>query len=486
MIDSLEAWCAAALESARKAGAEYADVRAGVAREESISTADETVESLDAGESAGIGLRILKDGFWGFAGCDRLDPASAAALAAPAMAAAAAARAAGGDRSPFTPAPPATGRWESPAAIDPFSVPREKKLELLFAAARAMHGAAKISRAKGSLTASRETRFFASTAGHALQQTRTLCGGGIVAIAAGDGDYQTRAYPSSFGGNYAAAGWEFIEAMKLVEEAPRCAEEAVALLAAAPCPRLDGTTLILGSAQLALQVHESCGHATELDRALGWEVSLAGSSFLTPDKRGQFRYGSPLVNLTADSTLPGSIGSFGWDDEGTAARRTPLVREGIFVDYLSNIETAAQTGFRNSGCMRAENAAHLPIIRMINVSLEPGKAGTLADLIADTKDGIFIDSNRSWSIDDRRVNFQFSCEYSRRIENGKLTTLYKNPLYTGITPKFWGGLDAICGPSEWKLWGLPNCGKGDPMQAMGVGHGAAPARFRGVDVRSAK
>jgi TldD protein len=485
MAELLETLAGTAVDAARRAGADYADVRAGTQAYESLATYDEKIDAISAGEGQGIGLRILKDGHWGFAGTDRLDEAAASGLATAALAAARAAKSAGGPPSRFTPAPPATGRWDAPVRTDPFAVPREKKLELLFAAARAMHAAAKISRAKGNLNFSREEKFFASTAGHALRQSRTVSGGGLSAIASGGDDYQTRSYPAAFGGDYAAAGWEFVEAMRLADTAPRCAEESVALLTAAPCPEMT-TDLILGSSQLALQVHESCGHATELDRALGWEVSLAGSSFLTPDKRGNFQYGSKLVNLTADSTLPGSIGSFGWDDEGSAARRTPLIAAGRFENYLGNLETSAAIGAPNSACMRAESPSHLPIIRMINVSLEPGGAGTLADLIADTKDGIFIDTNRSWSIDDRRVNFQFSCEYARRIENGKLTTLYKNPLYTGITPKFWGSLDAICGASDWKLWGIPNCGKGDPMQTMGVGHGAAPARFRGVTVRPAK
>jgi len=233
-----------------------------------------------------------------------------------------------------------------------------------------------------------------------------------------------------------------------------------------------------------LQIHESIGHPIELDRVLGAEANYAGMSFLTLEKLGRLKYASDIVNVVADAT-PGhgpGLGTFAYDDEGVPAQATPIIRDGLFVGYLSSRETAAAVGqLRSNGTMRAEGWNRIPLIRMTNVSLLPGK-GTLEDLIASTADGIYMDTNRSWSIDDRRYNFQFGTEIGWEIRGGKITRMLKNPTYTGITTDFWNSCDAIGGPQCWTLWGTPNCGKGQPMQTMGTGHGASPARFRQVQV----
>ena len=195
----------------------------------------------------------------------------------------------------------------------------------------------------------------------------------------------------------------------------------------------------------------------------------------------KYQYGSSIVNLTADATTPGGAGTFGWDDEGVPAGRTPLVANGEFVNYLSNRESASRINTTSSGASRANSWHAVPIVRMVNINLEPGQ-GSLEDLIADTQSGLLIETNKSWSIDDLRLNFQFGCESAREIRKGKLGTRYKNPVYTGITPTFWKGCDAICGPEEWEMWGYLFCGKGDPMQSIHVGHGVSPARFRNVQV----
>jgi TldD protein len=301
------------------------------------------------------------------------------------------------------------------------------------------------------------------------------------AIAANDsGETQTRSYPILNGGHAFQGGYEQLEALDLAGTAPRVTSEAVALLTAPSCP--DGELdLILESSQVALQVHESCGHPTELDRALGTEITLAGGSFLDPSKLGGFRYGSDAVTLTCDSIAGGGLGTFGWDDEGTPAGEHPLVERGMFVDYLSSRDTAASIGRSSTGTMRASGWDRIPLIRMTNVSLAPG-SGSLDDLVADTRDGIYMATNKSWSIDDQRLDFQFSCEMAWEIKNGKRTRMLKNPLYAGSTPSFWASCDAVCGRDEWRMWGISNCGKGDPIQIMGVGHGAAPSRFRRVRV----
>jgi len=327
----------------------------------------------------------------------------------------------------------------------------------------------------------REHKWFANSEGAFIEQTIIETGGGMECTAAGHGDVQKRSYPNSFGRHQGCVGYEFFRAMDLPAHAQRIAEQAVALLTAQPCPS-GITTVILDGTQVALQVHESCGHPIELDRVFGTEAAFAGTSFLTPDKLGTFRYGSEHVNITADATIPGGLGTFGYDDEGVPAQRVPIVREGVFVGYLTSRETAPLIGQeRSNGSMRADGWNRIPLIRMTNVNLEPGQ-GTLEELIADTEEGIYMETNKSWSIDDKRLNFQFGTEIAWEIKNGRLGAMIKNATYTGITPEFWRSCDAVCGPEEWVLWGTPNCGKGQPMQIAHTGHGAAPARFRNVRV----
>jgi TldD protein len=225
------------------------------------------------------------------------------------------------------------------------------------------------------------------------------------------------------------------------------------------------------------------GHAVELDRILGLEASYAGTSFLPAAALGSFRYGSSLMNVTADATVAGGLGTFRWDDEGVEARAVPIVREGVLRGFLSGRESAAEIGLeRSGGCMRAQGFARQPIVRMTNVNLEPGEAGTLDDLIADTDRGVYMETNRSWSIDQQRLGFQFATEAAWEIRGGERGRLLRNPSYAGITPEFWARLDAVCSPAEWRLWGVLNCGKGEPGQSMHVSHGVAPARFRDVQV----
>ncbi len=312
-------------------------------------------------------------------------------------------------------------------------------------------------------------------------QRFTYGGAGMEVFALGDdGVSQRRSYPTWQGSDGFQGGWEGLDALDLMGHTGEIRDEAIALLSAPPCPE-GSRDLILDASQVALQIHESCGHPTELDRALGSEISLAGGSFLQPRMLGKLQYGSDIVDIVADSTSAGGMGTFGWDDEGVAAGTHPLIERGKFVDYLSSRETAHALGRETTGTMRADGWNRAPMIRMVNVSLQPQK-GTLDELIADTKDGVFMLVDKSWSIDDLRLNFQFSCEAAWEIKNGKKTRLLRDPRYTGITPELWGSCDAICGREEWKLFGLSTCGKGDPMQIMQVGHGAAPARFRGVSV----
>jgi TldD protein len=370
--------------------------------------------------------------------------------------------------------------WSNPVQEDPFTIPLEEKVALLMEASRRMQTVDGVAFGEATLDFFRRHSFFASSEGALIEQTVTHSGGGIEATAIGDGEMQRRSFPNSFRGHISAAGWEHIPRLALVEEAERIGQEAVELLRAKDCPS-DTTTLIIDSGQVGLQVHESIGHPTELDRVLGMEAAYAGTSFLTPEDRGKLRYGSPLVNVTADATIASGLGSFAYDDEGVPAQRVPLIVGGVFQEFQSSRETAAVLGERSNGTMRADGWGNLPLIRMTNVNLEPSE-GSLEEIVGDTADGILMSTNQSWSIDDKRVNFQFGCEIAWRIKDGRRTELYRNPNYTGITTEFWGSCDAVGGREEWVLWGTPNCGKGQPGQTARVGHGTPPARFRNVQV----
>jgi TldD protein len=285
-------------------------------------------------------------------------------------------------------------------------------------------------------------------------------------------------------GLHQARGWEVIEEMDLVKNAPRVGAEAVELVHApeAPAGEMD---LVIDGSQMMLQIHESCGHAVELDRVIGQEASFAGTSFLTLDKRGSYIYGSPIVNIYADATLPGSLGYFAFDDEGVPAQKFYIVKDGVFCDYLSTRDTAHLHGGGSHGACRAQSWSDFPICRMTSVCLEPGDA-SFEDLVGGVKSGLFLATNKSWSIDDKRINFQFGVEYAREILDGRLGRVVKNAFYYDKTPRFWGSCDAIGDRDQWFLWGTPNCGKGEPMQVMRIGHGTSPARFRGVKVGVAK
>jgi TldD protein len=459
----------------------YAEARHVHHRHEALAVHDELVDSVEAEESEGVGIRVLVGGAWGFAGTRDVSAAGAEAALRRALAVAEAQPAAAA--RPLAPVEPQQGHWEGPCEIDPFAVGLEERLGHLFAAVAAMRGDDRIVRAEANALMRRTTKALATSEGTAITQALTECGAGIEATAVGDGELQTRTYPSSHGGNVAAAGWEQVLGLELAAHAPRVAAEAVELLTAPECPE-GRRTLVLHGEQLALQLHESIGHALELDRMLLGEASYAGTSWVRPeDLRGSLRYGSPQLHVNADATIPGALGSFGWDDEGVPAARMMLITEGLLRGALSDRQSAAAVGLdRSGGCARAEGFARQPIVRMTNVSVEPGDAGTLADLIADTDDGLYLESNRSWSIDDRRWQFQFATQVAREIRGGELGRLYRNPSYAGITPEFWGSLDAVCGPQEWALWGLTNCGKGEPGQTMAVSHGTSPARFRDVQV----
>jgi TldD protein len=469
-----------AVEAAMRSGADFADARTGTDETESLTVRNQEMEGIDRSTSSGIGVRVLVGGRWGFAATSRLDEAEIVRAAETAVQIAKAAQRLPGEPVRLSPVDVVEASWRGPVVEDPFTVQLEEKVALLMEATRRLQSAPGVSFGQGTLDFFRRSTWFASSDGAAIDQVVVHSGGGLEATAVGDGDVQRRSYPNSFRGHIKAAGYEHIRTLGLIEEAERIGRETVELLSAPECPS-EVTTLVLDSGQMELQIHESIGHPIELDRVLGMEEAYAGSSFLTPGDRGSLKYASPLVSITADATLPGGLGTFGFDDEGVPAQRVPVIVDGIFQNFLTSRETAAVVDQSSNGTSRADGWSHLPLIRMTNISIEP-REGSLAEIIADTDQGLFMTTNNSWSIDDKRINFQFGCEAAWRIEHGRLTQMYRNPNYTGITPQFWGSCDAVAGREEWVVWGTPNCGKGQPGQIGRVGHGAAPGRFRDVQV----
>ncbi|MGB2953661.1 MAG: TldD/PmbA family protein, partial [Gaiellaceae bacterium] len=442
-----------------------------------VATKSGRVERVDDLESEGIGVRVLVHGAWGFA-CDRrLDHEGARDSAT--RAAAFARAAPGGHHRALAPVEPVVAEWRTPVERDPFSVPLSEKIDLCL---RAEEGMARreVKVTSAFVRALAEQKLFVSSEEAAIEQEMVECGGGIDALATNGNVSQARSYPSAHGGSSGQAGWEYVEELGLEREAPRIAEQAAALLKADPCPA-GTTTIVIDAEQMELQVHESVGHPTELDRVYLTEAAYAGTSFVKPTDLGSLRYGSEHMNITADPTTPRGLGSFGFDDEGVAAVRTPLVEAGVLRGFLSSRETAARIGAGNGGSMRADGWSRMPLVRMTNVHLEPGE-GTLEELIGGVDDGLYLETNKSWSIDDKRLNFQFGTQIAWEIKRGKLGRMLRDATYTGVTPVFWGSLDAVAGADEWTLNGLTNCGKGQPGQHAHVSHGTSPARFRDVQV----
>jgi len=469
--------CAAAVAAATAAGAEYADARVVLKRDQLVATKNGRVDRMADAESEGIGVRVLVNGAWGFA-CDRRLSDEGAREAA--TRACTFARAAAGKHSrALAPLEAGQGRHESVAERDPFAVSLADKVDLCLRADAALQGDDIVVR-QVMVRARREHKLLLSSEGTEVEQILTECGAGMDCAAARDGVFQLRSYPSAHVGSSCQSGWEYVDGLRLVEEAPRVAEQAAALVRAEPCPS-GITDVVLDGDQVALQVHESVGHPTELDRVYGTEASYAGTSFLKPHDLGSLKYGSEHMNITADPTTSGGLGSFAFDDEGVAAEPTPVVEQGRLTGFLTSRETAARIGAGSGGSMRADGWNRMPLVRMTNLHIEPGE-GTLDDLLADVDDGVYMETNRSWSIDDKRLNFQFGTQIAWEIKRGKLGRMLRDATYTGITPEFWGSLDAVAGQDSWKLYGLTNCGKGQPGQSAHVSHGAAPARFRKVQV----
>lgn len=476
MSGRFAAEAARVLDTVSKLGAAYGDVQFWNAESETIYVQSGVVRDVDSSTSLGYGVRALVDGAWGFAGSDRfgdgLDQTAARAVAIARASATIARRV-----RAVTPTQKYVDTWATPVTLDPKSIPLGTRIDHLLQAEKALHVTKSVVFGYAFSWNEARTKEFYSTNGCAIVQQLEQSGAGTGCNAVGNGDTEFRSGPGDFG-LYQSGGWEVVERADLVNNAARYGEEAVRLLKAPVLPETTGH-LILTGAVLNLQMHESIGHPLELDRSLGWEANFSGVSWVTPGQAGTVRYGSDLLNVSCDNTLPLGMATAGYDDEGTRTRAVPLIENGILRAFESSRDTAAETSLPETASVRAQDWASMPIVRMTNIALAPGE-GTLDDIVADTKDGVLMDGIRSWSIDDHRLNFQFGPQLAWRIQNGKRTKLYRKPTYTGVTPRFWGGLDRVAGPAEWVVWGTPNCGKGEPEQAGRTTHACSHARFANV------
>ncbi|GMT48615.1 MAG: peptidase C69 [bacterium] len=470
-----------ALNIAQTKGAKYCDIRIVETKNEGIQIKNGHLGGLTQEKTLGFGIRVIVNGAWGFASSSDLTYQEIENITAQACEIAKASSLLMDKPVILSEDPSYTDFWQTPFQINPFKVSLEDKLKLLYEIDAILSKDKRITSTYSSLRFKNEHKWFASSEGSYIEQNILRSGGGYSCTASGNGDSQIRSYPASFGGQFKSMGYELIESLRLLENAEGTREEAISLLTADPVPKGEKDIILMGN-QMVLQIHESVGHPTELDRVLGFEANYAGTSFATTEKLHTFRYGSDIVNLVADNTVPTGLATQGYDDDGVQAKRWHIVKDGILSGYMTNRETACAAGEDESkGCNRAEGFQNIPITRIANLSLMPG-TDTLESLIEGIDDGILMDTNKSWSIDQRRLNFQFGCEIAWEIKKGKLGRILKNPVYQGITPEFWASCDGIANYEHWDLWGVMNCGKGQPGQTNYMSHGSSPARFRSVSL----
>lgn len=466
-----------ALARIKASGAEYGDIRLLDSTVQTITGEDRRIASLRESTDRGFGIRVLYHGGWGFAASSVCSLEEVPRVADLAVEIARGSASLAIEKVKLADEPVHRDQVVTTRRIDPFAVSTEKKTTLLLETMELLQQQAGVVRSSASLWACRDRKLFVSTEGTHLEFDLLALHGEMTATASRHGRFATRSYATP----HLRTGYELIEDANLLSEAPRIAGQAVEKVNA---PAIDAGSydLVLDPEHLSLTMHESCGHPSELDRALGYEANYAGTSFLTTEKRGTFRYGSPHVNLVADNTETTTLAATGYDDDGVACQRWDIVRDGIFVGYCTNREVAPKIGeSRSRGSNRADSWSSVPMVRIANIGLEPG-TGSLEDLIVDVKKGIYIEGHGSYSIDQRRYNFQFGGDAFWLIERGKRTHMVRDVVYHGITPEFWGTCDGVADQRHRRRFGFITCGKGQPGQSGWMTHAASPARFRGVSV----
>ena len=466
-----------ALKRIVASGAEYGDIRIQNSTTEHIEGEDRRIASINDVHDIGFGVRVLYHGAWGFAASSILSLEEVPRVADLAVEIARGSASIAIEKVRLVPEPVHCDRVVTPYRVDPFRVPLEKKTDLLLNVMETLHRQEGIARSSASLWARRDQKLFVSTEGAHLEFDLLAGQGDCTATALYEGRFASRSCNTP----YLRTGYELIKEADLQREAIRVAAQAVEKVKA-PAVDAGQYDLVLDPEHLSLTIHESCGHPSELDRALGYEANYAGTSFLTTEKRGTFQYGSPSVNLVADNTEPETLAATGYDDDGVQCQKWDIVRDGIFVGYCTNREVAPKIGeLRSRGSNRADGWAHIPMVRIANIGLEPGSA-TVDQLIADVRHGIYIEGHGSYSIDQRRYNFQFGGDAFWLIENGRRTHMLRDVIYHGITPEFWNSCDGVADRAARRRYGFITCGKGQPGQSGWMTHAASTARFRGVQV----
>jgi TldD protein len=462
-----------ALKRVRESGAEYGDIRLMQSRSQTISGEDRRIASVRDVADSGFGVRALYHGGWGFAASSILSLEEVPRVADLAIEIAKGSASLASEKARLVDEPIHRDRVVTANRIDPFTVPLDQKTMLLQDVMEYVQRQPEVVRSHASLWARGDKKLFVSTEGTRLEFDLLAGQGEFTATARHDGRFASRTFTTP----HLRTGYELIESANFMAEAPRIASQAVEKVKA-PAVRPGTYDLVLDPEHLSLTMHESCGHPSELDRALGYEANYAGTSFLTPEKRGSFQYGSSQVNLVADNTEPDTLAATGYDDDGVACQKWDIVREGVFVGYCTNREVASKIGeARSKGSNRADSWGSVPIVRIANIGLEPGQA-SLQDLLADVKRGIYIEGHGSYSIDQRRYNFQFGGDAFWFIENGKRTHMLRDVIYHGITPEFWNSCDGVADRRYRRRYGFITCGKGQPGQSGWMTHAASHARFR--------
>ncbi len=468
-----------ALDRCRSLGAEYADVRLEKIEDESISVSSGTVEPIEHTVSEGIGIRVIKNGAWGFAATDNLSESSIKEKAKLATEIAEASAMVNNSKIELAPVKPATGQYISPYEIDPFTVSLEEKIAFLMEIDQAMQqSGAELNSRDCFVDFRRRDKYFKSSEGAGITQKLIHTGAGLsLGVMESRRERYSRSYPSS-SGQYQTKGYELLEELKFKEVIPRLLDEVGMLQSAEDCPEKE-VTLLLSGDQVSLQMHESIGHPLELDRVFGSERDFSGVSFATPENLDKLQYASEIVTVVCDPTVPHGLASYAYDDDGVPTHPVDLIKNGKLVNYLSSRETAARIGKLSTAAMRANSWSNVPIVRISNINLIPGDK-SFEQILSEIDDGIYMDTVKSWSIDDNRKYFQFGCEIGWLIQGGKLMTPIKNPTYTGCTTDFWNKCTAIADKDSYRIWGTPNCGKGQPGQNARTAQGASPCRFDNI------
>jgi TldD protein len=477
----VQALAASALQAARDAGASYADIRIADYRTQAMRAREQRIISVSDDTSSGFGVRVIANGTWGFAASSRLDEAEVVAAARRAVALAKANSIMQREPVQLAPSQVHVGVWNTPIRRDAFSVPLEEKVQRLLSINAIALRQPGVSFVDSLLAFVREHKFFASSEGARIEQTLHRLNPSCTVTSVDDkkGGFETRA-------TYAdprALGYEYVEDYPWEDDVRQAAEDARAKHSA-PSVEPGKRDLILHPTHLWLTIHESLGHSTELDRAMGLEANYAGTSFLTLDKLKSFRIGSELVNVVAEKTAPGSLATSGYDDDGEQTHAWPLIENGKFVGYQLTRDQAHWVGEpRGHACSYAQSWKDVPFQRMPNVNLLPGKAKlSLEQLIASSDDAILLKGRSSFSIDHQRYNFQFSGQMAYQIKGGRIAHVLKDVAYQANTPVFWAACDALCSEEEYYVGGSFFDGKGQPAQSNAVSHGCVPARFRQIDV----